>query len=107
MFNYIDCEIQLFDDEINTLTPKIIANLFVDNKNNCFQIDVEIMPFCPEQENGIYFLNEFIGSQNKPNYWIYVDNYFCSNVFYNLNCKSMGVDCLGRDLLYCYSLVGK
>lgn len=105
MIDYFDSEIQLFDDSGYALTPKIIVNtLSIDNKYNSFYIEMEIIPFCPEQENGVYFLNQVFKSKEK--YWVYIDNYFCSNVVYNLCVKSMSIDSQGKDLVYSYCVVG-
>lgn len=104
MINYSDCEIQLFEDEGMPLTPKIIANVSLSNRYNCFQIEMELMPFCPEQENGIYFFNQVFKSKEKC--WIYIDNYSCSNVVYNLMFKAMSIDTQGSDLIYSYFIAG-
>jgi len=109
MIDLLDCEIQLFDDQGWALTPKVITTkLSIENQHNCHQLEMEIMPFCPEQENGIYFLNQVLYQQfdAKDNYWIYIDGYSWSNIIYNLTVKSMSVDCQGRNLIYSYYLAG-
>jgi hypothetical protein len=69
---------------------------------------MELISFCPEQENGIYFLNQAFRNQilAKDKYWLYIDNYSESNVIYNLSVKSMSVDSQGSYLIYSYYVVG-